>query len=164
MMKSCLFTIPILVVLALLSAVPMQAQEKYLFDDKPLLQMTVYIMGEINRPGEYMVKDQTNVLELIAKAGGGTQYANLKKVKINRFTRLAGEDEPVIKNEKKIIELDLADFLKNVNNRDIPVLEPNDVIYIPKNTMRGWKNVASILRDVAVVASAYFLYLRATQD
>ena len=46
----------------------------------------------------------------------------------------------------------------------IPTLQPGDVVVVPRNGFSKWKSVAGILRDLSVVASAYFLYLRTTKD
>ena len=45
-----------------------------------------------------------------------------------------------------------------------PVLQPGDVVFVPKNSWHKWKDVSAVIRDVSVVASAYFLYVRATRN
>ena len=40
------------------------------------LMITVHIFGEVRQPGEFLVPDNTNILELISKAGGPTEFSN----------------------------------------------------------------------------------------
>ncbi len=58
-----------------------QDQEKYLIGTEKKLEMIVHIMGEVGKPGEYRVEDNTNLVELISKAGGPTQFSSLSGVK-----------------------------------------------------------------------------------
>ena len=62
-----------------------QDREKYLIGSEKKLEMIVHIMGEVRKPGEYRVEDNTTLLELISKAGGPTQFASLGGVKITRI-------------------------------------------------------------------------------
>ncbi len=45
---------------------------------------TVYVTGEVNRAGEYPLLSPITVLQLIARAGGFTAYANKKSIFIMR--------------------------------------------------------------------------------
>src|SRR6187455_903694 len=56
----------------------------YLLPQEQGLEMMVHILGEVQKPGEYRVPDNTDLLELLAKAGGPTEFANLSWVKIRR--------------------------------------------------------------------------------
>ena len=51
------------------------------------LKVVVHIWGEVRSPGEYTVPAGTNILELISKAGGPTEYANMGKVKLTHPTK-----------------------------------------------------------------------------
>ena len=44
-----------------------------------------------------------------------------------------------------------------------PILRPGDVIFVPKNSRQKWLDVSTVVRDLSIVASSYFLYLRATK-
>ena len=43
-----------------------------------------YIDGGVNKPGEYALVTPTRVLEALSKAGGFTEFANRRKIKILR--------------------------------------------------------------------------------
>ena len=59
-------------------------RDQYQIGANERLLITVHIFGEIQKPGEYLVTDNTNILEIISKAGGPTEFSNLSKVKITR--------------------------------------------------------------------------------
>src|SRR5438093_2997103 len=62
------------------------AQERppYILGQRQGLEMIVHIIGEVQKPGEYRVPDQTNLLELVSKAGGPTQFSRLSQISLRR--------------------------------------------------------------------------------
>ena len=48
------------------------------------LKMKVYILGRVNKPGLYLVPDNTEFLTLLALAGGPSEDAKLSKIRIIR--------------------------------------------------------------------------------
>lgn len=72
----CLFTFP--------GSVNAQEKDRYVFGETGKLEMVVHIIGEVKRPGEYRVSDRTNLVELLSKAGGPTQFSKLSGVTITR--------------------------------------------------------------------------------
>ncbi len=132
------------------------AQDPEVFLGEPnRLQIIVHIIGEVKRPGEYQVPDDTDVLELLAKAGGPTEIANLSEVSLRRrevpgYATNADEDP--------ILKIDLDEFLHNKDAPLPPVLQPGDVVTVPRNKMYTWKTVFTMVRDVSVVVTTYLLY------
>ncbi|HYM81861.1 MAG TPA: SLBB domain-containing protein [Candidatus Limnocylindria bacterium] len=151
----------------LLCALPCvtQAQERtgYIVGEPQGLEMMVHIIGEVQKPGEYRVGDRTDILELLSKAGGPTQFSRLSSVTVRRlvFTRPSAS----LTTEPPRAEILQVNLDKALRNRDeMPIrLQPGDVVVVPKNGWRAWKDATAVIRDVSVVASAYFLYLRASK-
>lgn len=156
---------------------PLYAQQegKYIAGTEKQLQMVVHIFGEVRRPGEYTVLDNTNLLELVSKAGGPTQYSNLGGIKLTRvalFPRKRngsrsnsnGADRTGQFTRKRIYKIDLSDYLNKEKAMPLPVLQPGDVVFVPRNRWFKWRNVVGVARDLSVIASVYFIYLRATRD
>ena len=75
---------------------------------------TFYVSGEVEKPDSYKLEPDLTVIMAITKAGGFSDIASKKKVKINR----------ILKNGDKTI-------LKNVD-MDEPVM-PDDVIIVPES-------------------------------
>ncbi|MBA7515463.1 hypothetical protein ES705_07503 [subsurface metagenome] len=83
----------------------------------------ILILGQVTRPGAYPMEESLSVLEAVAIAGGYTESAALKRVTVIRQSR--AETPKVIKvNLKKVIA-------KGDRSRDI-ILEPGDVVHLPK--------------------------------
>jgi protein involved in polysaccharide export with SLBB domain len=121
-------------------------------------------MGEVQKPGEYRITDGTNILELIAKAEGTTEYANLSKITIKRINYnlrgISNEDSSNIKQKMDVIKVDLNDFLKKDNSVIPPTLKPRDIVMVPRNRWYNWRLFATIIRDLSVPVGSYLLYLR----
>ena len=159
---------PVLLLAAGLWSAMALAQERtgYLPGERQGLEMMVHILGEVQKPGEYRVPDQTDLLELLSKAGGPTQFSRLSSVSVRRVAAgrpvaaLAGGAVPRV----EIIRVNIEDILRKQDIAPPPVLQPGDVVFVPKNSWHKWRDASAVIRDVSVVASAYFLYLRATRN
>lgn len=131
--------------------------DSYLLGGERRLEIVVHVLGEVIRPGELRVGDDTNVLEALSKAGGGTQYANLNAVTI---TRLSPHSTMNSSGPEQIVHVNIKEYLKKGASEPLPLLQPGDVISVPRNNLSRWKTTASIIRDLSIVATTYFLYLR----
>jgi hypothetical protein len=114
------------------------------------LQVTVHIWGEVLEPGEYYVPAGTNILELISKAGGPTEFANLGKVKI---TRESGEP-------KRAFKVNLNRYLDKESYSPLPVLQKGDVVRVSRNAWSKWRTVIRVVADVAIIANVYYWLTR----
>jgi len=134
-----------------------QVGDRYILGQEKKLEMMVHILGEVKTPGEYQVVDGTSVLELLSKAGGPTEYSQLATISLTRALA-TGTSEP------RVVTVDLDHYLHSSQPVGIPALQPGDVVMVPRNRKYRWKLVSGILRDLSVVASAYFLGVRAFRD
>ncbi len=133
-----------------------QTSDPYLLGEEQRLEFVVHVLGEVERPGEYRVPDDTDVLEAISKAGGPTEFAHLGNVSLRR--RDPGASGVAVSN------VDLSSFLKHESDAPPPILGPGDVITVPRNKMARWRTAFTLVRDVSVVATAYLLYLRIDEN
>jgi len=87
-----------------------------------IVNLKVTVLGEIRGQGNYpLTKDKTTLVELIGEAGGLTDKANEKNIKIIRGTE----------KNFKVIEVDLDD-IRAINN-PATILHSGDIIYIAEN-------------------------------
>ena len=107
------------------------------------LQIRVFVMGEVKLPGTYWVKDGATLLDAIATAGGPTDQANLKGVRVTR------------KEGKASVVYNLDAYILAKAKQPPPELNPGDVVYVPAIATVRWMRMISILRDVALVALSY---------
>lgn len=92
-----------------------------------LVNFQISILGEVNSPGNFTIdKDQVNLFQALAMAGGPKEFGNINKVAIIRQT-LKGSD---------IFYLDLSD--KNVLESDYFYLVPNDIIYVEPRKSKSY--------------------------
>jgi len=87
-----------------------------------IVNLKVTILGEIKAQGNYpLVKDKTTLIDLIGEAGGLTERANEKNVKIIR----GSEKNP------NVTEIDLGN-LRSTNDPNT-ILQSGDIVYIAQN-------------------------------
>ena len=162
-----LFIALVLVIFADTRFAVTQESRTYLRGENNTVEMIVHIIGQVQKPGTYRVGDTTNLIELMALAGGPTEFSNLRDVTITHLEAdlLAdAQNKTVPDMVSRIIKYDIKKYLTKDNISSPPVLHPGDVVLVPKNKWHKWRYIATIVRDVSVVATAYFLYLRATRD
>ena len=84
----------------------------------------VFILGEVARPGTYILKRKTTFLQAIALAGGFTQFASKNKIVVVRQKADDG------KEEKMIISFDDIIDINSKSDKNI-LLRPGDTIFVP---------------------------------
>ena len=113
-----------------------------------VVQRTVTIDGEVKYPGAYSIKDKNErISDLLERAGGLTPNAFPEGARLRRlidrqtrqqFRRIATVEDQMgadvslaTDQEYKIMELRLAEIIKNPNSTDNFLLREGDGIYIP---------------------------------
>lgn len=89
---------------------------------KEINSFKVYLVGEVARPGELKLKDQTRLLQAISLAGGFTTFAHQGDVVVFR-SREGGPEERFEINVKKVVSGDRPE--------DNLILHPGDTIFVP---------------------------------
>lgn len=108
----------------------------------------VKIAGEVKIPGNYEVfANFQNVLDIIFKAGGATDEADLTKVMLISFHE----------QKQKEQEIDIKKCLENKKYDAIPKVVPGDVIFIPEKK-NLWKQFVQIMRDFTSFATLYIIF------
>ncbi len=94
---------------------------------KQINSRRVFITGEVNKPGMYPLNDRMTVVQLIALAGGLTEFAKSKDIVIMRAdtggARPAGEPMALAFNWK--------DFVARKNLKQNVELRPGDTVIVP---------------------------------
>jgi polysaccharide export outer membrane protein len=83
--------------------------------------LKAYVIGKVNSPGEFDINLETNVMQILSKAGGLTPFASDGNIKILR------------QQKNKIIKIpfDYGDVEKGKNLEQNIILEPGDVVVVP---------------------------------
>ncbi|MBD3183130.1 hypothetical protein GF312_12620 [Candidatus Poribacteria bacterium] len=85
----------------------------------PAQGFTVHVLGEVKQPDFYQIPVGTSMQEAVTRAGGFTDMADLKRIKM-------------IREDSKEAIIDFTKFIENADISANPELNPNDVIVIPR--------------------------------
>lgn len=81
----------------------------------------VYVVGQVNRPGMFVMQRAMDVMQALAMAGGASTYASVNKIRILR--REEGVERAIPFNYGDVANGD--DVSQNI------VLQPGDVVVVP---------------------------------
>lgn len=88
----------------------------------PEAKRDVMVIGEVGKPGSYLLGKEQRLLDVIAQAGGMTDNAAVDAVQITRI----GQD-----NSLHTAVYDLDAVIKGLSS-DNPLVEPGDIVYVPE--------------------------------
>ena len=95
--------------------------------------LTVFVMGEVSKPGGYEVGGETGFIDIVAGAGGPTRFADTNAIR-------------VIRADGSIAKVDLPSFTEGLGGV-LPAVYPGDTVFFPrlKNdpTRESWLDIAS---------------------
>jgi protein involved in polysaccharide export with SLBB domain len=102
----------------------------------PETRSRVVIMGQVNKPGPYLLKAGDRVVDVLSSAGGPTPNAGTHQIGIIRQK----ESKPTV------TPVDIDKFYKSGDMSQNLALEPGDIIYVPEKAQGlDWNKVLSIL-------------------
>lgn len=86
---------------------------------------TVYVLGQVSKPGSIQIppEKQLTVLEAITSVGGFTDVANTSKVRVLRV-----ED-----GKQETLDVDVTQITKQGNKSLDIALQPGDVVFVPQS-------------------------------
>ncbi len=109
--------------------------------------LLVSVFGMVSRPDNYPVTDQTSVFKILSIAGGPTQDADLRSVKIYHHN-----SNPNTSN------LDLTHYLETgqMNSPSI-VVRPGDIVYVPRKE-NAVREMSEFLRDIVILFGIFRVF------
>jgi len=81
----------------------------------------IFVIGQVNRPGEFIVNPRVDVMQALSIAGGATAFAQLNDIKILR--RSGGT--------QTVLRFRYSDVAKGQNLEQNIMLEVGDVVVVP---------------------------------
>ena len=102
-------------------------QDSYFTDDSGNILMTVNVLGEVNRPGQLVVRESVDFASVMAFAGDVKNTANLGDVIVARKTPDS--------NGQQVYVLNLRKYYKHGDRSMFIALKPNDTIIVPEKGM-----------------------------
>jgi polysaccharide export outer membrane protein len=106
----------------------------------------VYVLGEVNRPGGYVLNSNggVTVLQVVAVAGGTTRLASAGKTRLLHRTDNGFQEQQI--DVKKLLRGKIQDI----------ALRDQDILFVPTNGIKSALN-ASMLVGVAASAAIYHI-------
>lgn len=117
--------------------------------DLNIMSLSVIILGEINTPGKILVdKENTNLIDVIALAGGLREVGKKKNVKIIRNSEII------------VVDITNIEILKNSNI----IIHDNDIIYIqPYGIKAALEPVSALMPMTTLVISFTQIFILSFQ-
>lgn len=106
----------------------------------------VSVFGKVHQPDNYPVVDQTSIFNILASAGGTTDDANIREIKIYR----QGE-------QSNYIELDLLTYIDTGHMDSATIIYPGDIIYVPRK-QNSVREASEYLRDVVILFGIFRVF------
>ncbi|MFH1093349.1 MAG: polysaccharide biosynthesis/export family protein [Candidatus Omnitrophota bacterium] len=131
-------------------------QDKYILDPQVTVIVNeigskkILVLGEVRNPGMYNISGRLTALEAIGKSGGYAQYSYLENTVIIR--------NPYDK-VPHIFTADLKSVLKEGKVRNDVILQPGDIVYVPKTFIGKMDDLFSFFgRTIKPIADTYLIY------
>jgi polysaccharide export outer membrane protein len=86
-----------------------------------LLSYKIYVLGRVNKPGEFMVGHLTDVLQALSLAGGLTPFASENDIKVIRRAN----------GEQQVFDFRYGDARKGKDLTQNIILQRGDVVMVP---------------------------------
>jgi hypothetical protein len=124
-----------------------RAAQYYLGTSDELL-IPINVWGFVQKPGQYMVPDNTDLVALLSFAGGPAENARLSHIRIIR-------NDP--KTGNVVYKIDVKRFIETADDRLIPNLRPGDTIIVDGTTFHWVNRFFEFVSRLAIIAQIYYL-------
>lgn len=104
----------------------------------PPMNTLVYVQGEVTNPGAFLFSANLRSSDYIGQSGGPTNYANNRRIYIRRQG-------------------------KNISGKNNPLVEPGDIIVVPRTSFKWWQDYATVISAIAIPIATALLYLRVSR-
>ena len=109
--------------------VMIRPQDTVVVPEGGTLQSSVFIMGEITKPGSYPQAEALTLMKLVSLAGGFTRFAAPSRITVIRENGVADQNG---KKEKIRLSVSFSAIQRNPKDNPDIALEPGDVVVVPE--------------------------------
>ena len=118
------------------------------------LLIPINIWGFVEKPGQYLVPMNTDLISLLSFAGGPREGAKITKI------RIVSSDPSLM---SKIQEINVKKFLETGNTQLIPILRPRDTIVVKGTTFNWFREFISFISSLSFIGTFLYYMTRATE-
>jgi polysaccharide export outer membrane protein len=109
----------------------------------------VYVLGDVGQPGVVTIYDRMTLVEALARCGGVSRRGSTKEIGIIRRTPGGGPAMQVV---------NLKEMLKTGNLESDLLLQPGDIVYVPRGAIGTIQDVFSIISPaLQTIESIYII-------
>jgi len=121
----------------------------------------VYILGGVRKPGIHYVPTSSNVLNLLALAGGTTEDAKTREITVSAPTNASADSYKVVHH------FDMRGYLrKDVDETSgtLPQLKSNYVVYVPEYRPAIDRDLTGVVSFIGALASIVLTFVVIKRD
>ena len=107
-------------------------EDMIVIPDRGDLQNSVFIMGEVPRPGSYSRAEAMTLMKLIALAGGFTQFAAPGRITVIRENGVEGSNDESKDRQKVRLQINVNAIQRDPTANPDPSLQSGDVVVVPQ--------------------------------
>ncbi len=127
---------------------------QYFLGAEDQVLMAVNVWGFVNKPGQYMVPLDTDLVSLLSYAGGPNEDAKIKGIKLIRV----GQDTSLV------FDIDVKRFINHGDLAQNPLLKPGDTIVVSGTSFYLFSKIFELgWRIATIVQAIYFAQWYATR-
>ena len=123
-----------------------RAAQYYLGTEDELL-IPINIWGFVEKPGQYMVPNNTDLISLMSFAGGPTDGANTSSIQIVRSDPRYGN---------RVWKVNVKKYLETADDKLVPLLKPGDTVIVKGTAFNKVKSFFSFLTSFAIFAQMLY--------
>jgi len=132
---------------------------RYVVGTEEQMLLPVNVLGLVQRPGQYLVPFRTDLISVIAYAGGFRENAKISEIKIVRSAVVESNSSIA-----RVIKVNLKRYFEQGDKTQIPQIMPDDTIIVAGTARQTLNAFMNFVRDVLVVAQIIFIIDRTTRD
>jgi protein involved in polysaccharide export with SLBB domain len=131
---------------------------RYFLGEEENLLLSVNILGMVQKPGQYMVPYRTDLITLVAYAGGFQEHAKISEVKLIRNIPADGKNGTNGKKGRTVVyKMNVKKYFENGDTAQIPQLMPDDTIVVGGSAAKTVDRFFDFVAKGVLVAQLYFL-------
>ena len=135
-------------------SLPQDRAAQYYLGSKDELLIPVNVWGFVQKPGQYLVPDNTDLITLLSYAGGPSENAKISHIRVIRNDRKMGN---------VVYKVDVKKYIETGDDRLIPNLKPGDTIIVNGTTFHWVNRYFEFVSRIAIVAQIYYFVVISEQ-